>query len=95
MLVSASPIAWDFVRWRRVLEAYRIDGKAVFDPARAEDRAVLDGLMAMETSLAPEAKREVYRPLEPCPDILARTAGKRIVTDDNMGTEWRYFLGLE
>jgi spermidine synthase len=95
MLVSASPIAWDFVRWRRVLEAYRIDGKAVFDPARAEDRAVLDGLMAMEKSLAPEAKREAYRPLEPCPDILARTAGKRIVTDDNMGSEWRYLLGLE
>lgn len=95
LLVSASPITWDFVRWRRILEAYRIDGKAVFDPTRAEDRAVLDRLMAMEASLAPEAKREVYRPLEPCPDVLARTAGKRIVTDDNMGTEWRYSLGLE
>jgi spermidine synthase len=95
LLVSASPIAWEFARWRRILEAYRIDGKPVFDPARAEDRAVLDGLMAMEVSLMLDAKLEVYRPIEPCPDILARTAGKRIVTDDNMGTEWRYSLGLE
>ena len=31
----------------------------------------------------------------PARDILARTAGQRSVTDDNMGTEWRYFLGLE
>ena len=36
----------------------------------------------------PTADRDV-------PDILARTAGKRPVTDDNMGSEWRYFLGLE
>ena len=26
MVVSTAPIAWDFARWRRVLEAYRIDG---------------------------------------------------------------------
>ena len=95
MAVSAAPIAWDFARWRRMLEAYRIDGKAVFDPARTEDRAVLDHLMAMEASLAPGDERNANRPIEPCPDILARTAGKQIVTDDNMGSEWRYSLGLE
>ena len=32
MVVSQTPIAWDFARWRRVLEAYKIDGGAVFDP---------------------------------------------------------------
>jgi len=51
--------------------------------------------MAMGDSLAPGAARNADRPIEPCPDILARTAGKRPVTDDNMGSEWRYFLGLE
>ena len=35
------------------------------------------------------------RPIEPCPDLLARTTGERVVTDDNMGSEWRYFLGLD
>ena len=27
--------------------------------------------------------------IEPCPHVLARTAGQKLVTDDNMGTEWR------
>jgi len=95
MVVSASPIAWDFARWRSILEAYRIDGKPVFDGGRPEDNAVLDHLIAMEASLAPAAIHIAERPIEPCPDILTRTAGKRIVTDDNMGGEWRYFFGLE
>jgi predicted membrane-bound spermidine synthase len=95
LLVSMSPIDWDFVRWRRTLESYRIDGKPVFDLGRAEDRTVLDRLMGMEESLAPGAAPSAESPIEPCPEILARTARKRIVTDDNMGSEWRYFLGLE
>jgi predicted membrane-bound spermidine synthase len=95
MVVSERAIDWDFARWRRTLETYRIDGKPQFDPARAEDRAALDRLMAMEASLMPAAARAAERPIEPCSDILARTAGKQPVTDDNMGSEWRYFLGLE
>jgi spermidine synthase len=94
MVVSPAPIAWDFGRWRRTLEAYRIDGRAVFDAARAEDREVLDSLMLMEAGLKPGALDEVL-PIEPCPDILKRTASKRLVTDDNMGSEWRFFLGLD
>jgi spermidine synthase len=95
MVVSQSPIGWDFARWRRVLEAYRIDGRPLFDSDRAEDGAVLDRLATMEGSLAAQEALAPGRPIEPCPDILARTAGKRPVTDDNMGSEWRYFLGLE
>ena len=34
-------------------------------------------------------------PIELCPAILPRTAGKMTVTDDNMGSEWRRILGLE
>jgi hypothetical protein len=95
MVVSQRPIAWDFARWRRVLEAYRIDGRPIFDPARTEENAVLDRLAAMEASLGAQEAHAQGRPIEPCPDILARTVGKRPVTDDNMGNEWRYFLGLE
>jgi spermidine synthase len=94
MVVSSAPIAWDFARWRRVLEAYRIDGQAMFDTTRGEHRAVLDRLMTLEGSIASTAPHD-QRPIEPCPDILTRTAGKQAVTDDNMGSEWRYFLGLE
>jgi spermidine synthase len=94
MVASMTPIAWDFARWRRVLESYRIDGVRQFDPAIDADAAFLDGLVALRenfTSSAPSAER----PIEPCADILTRTAGEAPVTDDNMGSEWRYFLGLK
>jgi spermidine synthase len=95
MVVSQRPIAWDFARWRRTLLAYRIDGKPIFDPGRAEDVAVLDRLAEAETSLTAQTLPTRDRPIEPCPDILARTVGKQPVTDDNMGTEWRHFLRLD
>jgi spermidine synthase len=95
MVVSETPIAWDFQRWRRTLESYRIDGRPVFDPARQQDREQLDQFTSWEGSLAPGEARNRERPIEPCPDILARTGGKRPVTDDNMGSEWLHFLGLE
>jgi spermidine synthase len=94
MVVSSTPIAFDFARWRRTLESYRIDDRPILDRARSEDRAVLDRLMAIEPSLTSGAPH-AGRPIEPCRDILARTSGKRPVTDDNMGSEWRYFLGLD
>jgi spermidine synthase len=94
MVVSSTPIAWSFARWRRKLESYLIDGRPVFDRTRSEDRAVLDRLMAIEPSLT-SGGPQPGRPIEPCLDILARTSSKRPVTDDNMGSEWRYFIGLE
>jgi spermidine synthase len=95
MVVAQSPIAWDFERWRGTLESYRIDGRPVLDPSRPEDRAALDRLRSWEASLAPDAARNEERPIEPCPELLVRTAGERPVTDDNMGTEWRAFFGSE
>ncbi len=92
LVVSDTPIRFDFARWRKVLEAYRIDGRPVFDPARGEDRAELDRLQSWETSFA---SGDASRPIEPCRDIIARTAGEQPVTDDNMGSEWRHALGLD
>lgn len=95
LLVSDTPIRWDFARWRRILESYTIDGRPAFDPTASADRAELDRLTSWEASLAPSAEGHAEGPIEPCSDILARTIGKQSVTDDNMGTEWRYFLKLE
>jgi hypothetical protein len=67
----------------------------IFDPARRLDREKLDNLTAMEARLAASAARNQVRPIEPCPDILARTVGKRSFTDDNMGSEWLHVLGSE
>jgi spermidine synthase len=92
MVVSDMPIRWDFVRWLDTLKAYRIDGRPVFDTSRSADRAELDQLQAWETTLT---GGNVPRPIEPCSDIRARTAGEQPVTDNNMGSEWRYSLGLE
>jgi spermidine synthase len=86
LVLSQTPIAWDHARWRRTLEAYSIDGKPGF-AADDADRARLDALMA---DFRPDGPT-----IEPCPQLLEATTGQALVTDDNMGTEWRYFLGLE
>ena len=86
MLVSQTPIAWDCARRRRTLETYSIDGKR--DIASDDiDRAGLDELIADYRQDSPA--------VESCPEILKATADQALVTDDNMGTEWRYFLHME
>jgi SAM-dependent methyltransferase len=81
LAVSDAPLAPDVERWRRALLAWRIDGRPVIDPGSPEGARVLGGL----SGVAPE----------PCAAILARTAGRAPVTDDNMGTEWRFIYGIE
>jgi hypothetical protein len=95
MVVSETPIPWDFARWRRVLESYRINGRPVFDLTRDADRAELNRLMSWEASLPLGIARGDEWPIEHCPDILARTAGKLRMTDDNMGSEWLHFLASD
>jgi spermidine synthase len=88
MVVSDAPIDWNFDRWRQILESYVIDGAKQFDPQNAGDRALLDSLTSAD-------RNSQQHMIEGCPELLARTAGKTPVSDDNMGTEWRYPLGLE
>jgi spermidine synthase len=94
MLVSTAPLVWDFDNWRRTLADYRIDGRPVLDLANAPDRARMGQLMAIRASLT-AARSDQERPIESCPDILARTAGNMPVTDDNMGSEWRHEFRFE
>ncbi|MGL3214936.1 spermidine synthase [Bradyrhizobium sp. BR 1433] len=86
MIVSDAPIDWNFGRWRRALEPYAIDGERQFRPESFEDRVLLDAITS------PDYARQV---IEECPQLLARTEGKRPITDDNMGTEWRYPIGID
>ena len=87
VVVSETPIAWDFSRWRSILENYVIDGKAEFDLGNAADRTRIDSLMTQFGRGGPM--------IEECPELLAATKDKTLITDDNMGTEWRYYLNLE
>jgi spermidine synthase len=95
MVVSESPIVWDFERWRRTLEAYRIDGQPVLDLTRPAERAVLDQLISFKASMQNDAIPGAQKTIEPCTEILVRTDGKKPVTDDNMGSEWRHYFGSE
>jgi predicted membrane-bound spermidine synthase len=94
LALSDQPIEWDFDRWRRTLLAYRIDGKPAIDLNVQADEEKLNELAGwqknMEITLTDDK-----RPIEPCSQVLQRTTGMRTVTDDNMGSEWRYLWGME
>jgi len=75
---SEAMLSFDAANWRRVLESYVVDGERVVEPRRAEDRRLLDALVA-------RARRDW---LETDESLRARSAGVVPITDDNMGTEW-------
>ncbi|SPK73241.1 putative Spermidine synthase (Putrescine aminopropyltransferase) [Cupriavidus taiwanensis] len=95
MVVSRAPLVWDFEHWRRTLGAYRIDGRAILDPSRGQDRVLVDTLNAVWRSIEQGGGSGSGDAMEACPRILARTAGLAPITDDNMGTEWRQPLRLD
>jgi spermidine synthase len=51
--------------------------------------------MMLEASLSAGGTDAREMPIEHCADVLARTSGMAGVTDDNMGSEWRHFFGLQ
>jgi spermidine synthase len=75
LAVSDRPLAIDKAAWRETLTAYRLDGVPVFDLRRLRDQARLEEVLLK----ADEAENEV--------SIRERCRGKRLITDDNMGTE--------
>ena len=95
MVLSKVPLAWDFAHWDRALLDWRIDGRAVIDTARTADAQALARLRSLEALFAPGRVRRAEDPIETCPEVMKRTAGAALVTDDNMGTEWRYPFGRE
>jgi hypothetical protein len=84
LAVSDSPFGLDKARWTEVLSQYRIDGKRVFeleDPAqKAKMEEVLDIAVATDSPTGN---------LESRASLASRLKGARLITDDNMGTEWQ------
>jgi predicted membrane-bound spermidine synthase len=97
MVVSDAPLDWNTVRWRNVLERYRIDGRMVIDAAKDNSVQLLDKVEELFAAPSEQARVVVKEDAvtESCPAILARSSGLLPMTDDNMGTEWRYALGLD
>ena len=87
MVVSDSPIQTDLDRWCNVLLNYRLEGKAIFDMQQQEDRDILKGLLDRAATLPDDTY--VSEGMETRENVLRRTRGRRIITDDNMATEWR------
>jgi spermidine synthase len=87
MAVSDSPIKVDKARWRRVLENYTLEGKRIFNLEDAGDRKILEDVLALADTLP--GNTYVTRGMESRENILRRTQGLPIITDDNMVTEWR------
>ena len=86
LVVSDAPLQLDAQRWFNVLMSYKIDGKAVFDRDRDLDRRRVGEVLQMVTTM--DQPVPGFFTLESASHIRARTTNARIITDDNMGTEW-------
>ncbi|MBZ5595686.1 MAG: fused MFS/spermidine synthase [Acidobacteriia bacterium] len=86
LAVSDSPIQTDKDRWRRMLLAYRLEGATVFDHSDPDDRERLNEIIAYADTL----QKQGYDPsgMETAESIRRRCRTKRIITDDNMASEW-------
>ena len=86
LAVSDSPLHIDKDRWEQTLLDYRIDGKPVLDMNRAADRQALQDAVDLATNAGPSLRWEA---IEYSASFLPRLRNQRIVTDDNMGSEWQ------
>jgi spermidine synthase len=86
MMLSDSPIVVNKDRWRDELLHYTLEGRPVFDLSREVDQRAFQRTLALAADGNPN--------LEFADSIRARTAGARIITDDNMGTEWSDKAGV-
>jgi spermidine synthase len=86
LAVSDSPFVPDVDRWMSILREYRIDGEQVFDPARPRSELVLEAYRALANTLSQPPK---MMGMEGTGSMRARLGRRYIITDDDMGWEWR------
>jgi spermidine synthase len=86
LAVSDSPLQYSRERMMATLREYRIDGKRMFDPANPESERTLTSYARFVDTMA-EPPNE--RGMEKSESLNARLRPRLIITDDNMGWEWR------
>ena len=89
LAVSDSPIVFDQQRCRTTLSAYRIDGQSVFDLNNPAYKARLDQFCSLPLVNQEGVETVLQMAIEDRSSMLNRLKGPRLITDDNMGTEWR------
>lgn len=87
LAVSDAPIDFNRTNLRSTLSAYRINGRPVFDPANPIDHAQLETIASIP--FVSRRTSDVPFSLQSRADLLTDSKGERLITDDNMGTEWR------
>ena len=95
MVVSDQPIDLLQERWRTALLLWHVDGKPAIDQSRPADLSELNRLLAIPKTMGDATLVAERKVAEDCTSILSRTTGRMLITDDNMGTEWRHRLRLE
>lgn len=88
LAVSDSPIDFDRELCKRVLMTYTIDNRLVFDPSSLAYRMALEHVVELPYSNREKVGHYIDESLETRSSLLARLRGGRLITDDNMGTEW-------
>jgi predicted membrane-bound spermidine synthase len=84
LAVSDSPFNLDKSLWKRILTECRIDGRPVFDITNRGENDRLNELLHLADELdIPHGN------LESRVSMANRLVNIRLITDDNMGTEWR------
>lgn len=87
LAVSDQPIEVDSGRLERTLSEYRIEGRPVLNLALRQDSERLSQVIAITRRFNSDPGFETPS-LEYGDSIRARCRAARIITDDNMGTEW-------
>jgi spermidine synthase len=82
--VSDSPFTLDKKRWREALTNYSIDGRPVLNLSLPLDRRRLEEVLSVA-----DQSTDPHRGSESRADMMKRLANTTVITDDNMGNEWR------
>jgi predicted membrane-bound spermidine synthase len=86
LAVSDAPLQIDKQRWSDTLASYTLDGRKIFDPTNPATLAVLKRYNALADSVS---QPPIFYGFENAAAIKARIKNPLIITDDNMGWEWR------
>ncbi len=89
LAVSGQPIVVNADRLAATLREYRIEGRLVLDPASNDASQKLGEMIALTHRF--DSNQDLTRPsMEYADSIRTRCRGSRVITDDNMGTEWMH-----